>query len=609
MKRVLFLFFVFHFFAVKKTIAQENIAPLKTRFIESDKTTFSPKKPRASLPFFDDFSNEGPLPNNALWQENQVFINNTMSNTPITQGIATFDGLNENGRPYKPSNVNAYGFADSLTSTTIDLSGNNPSQNLFLSFYFQAQGNGFAPESQDSLMLFFKDNTNVWQEIWSEKGNVVSAFKQVLISIIDPSFFHSTFQFRFVNKASLNSNDDVWNIDYVKLDINRTINDTIPNDASFYTIPNSILFNYQSMPYRHFKANEIAEKSANQVVYLKNNYLTNNTVSFNQNVKEKISNTNFYTFYTPTINLTSNSTTSQTVNTFPISYTPPTIYSPVTIENKFSISNLNATDKKINDTLTQTILFDNYFAYDDGSAEKAYYLLPAANIPAKTALEFTLNQADSVSGVDVFFAPQVPSAEGKLFSVILYQSLGAIGGNPDVILKQQDFYTVKYTSQKNGFSTYGFDEPIFLPAGKYYIGLMQPTNSGSDTIYYGLDVNNTSNSQKLSFNVIGNWFTSTTVGSIMMRPLVGKRVTTTAVLAIEPQKNNVSIYPNPVLNTIYIYSNEIFENFTLFDINGRKIKEGKIKNATVDVNDIIPGNYILELKNKKSTIKKQLCKQ
>ena len=48
---------------------------------------------RATLPFFDDFAYEGPFPSAENWTNNQVFVNNTLANQPISIGVATFDGL------------------------------------------------------------------------------------------------------------------------------------------------------------------------------------------------------------------------------------------------------------------------------------------------------------------------------------------------------------------------------------------------------------------------------------------------------------------------------------------------------------------------------------
>ena len=67
-----------------------------------------------------------------------------------------------------------------------------------------------------------------------------------MIPITDSVFFNKGFQFRFRNYASLeynennptwSSNVDFWNIDYVRLDRARTINDTVIDDVAFSKNP------------------------------------------------------------------------------------------------------------------------------------------------------------------------------------------------------------------------------------------------------------------------------------------------------------------------------------------------------------------------------------
>jgi hypothetical protein len=58
-----------------------------------------------------------------LWTDNYVYINSHFPYLPIGKGVATFDGLNENGRPYQPDIPNAEGLADHLTSVPLSATG------------------------------------------------------------------------------------------------------------------------------------------------------------------------------------------------------------------------------------------------------------------------------------------------------------------------------------------------------------------------------------------------------------------------------------------------------------------------------------------------------
>src|SRR5690606_24103151 len=106
-----------------------------------------------SLPFLDDFSQNYHFPDENLWQDINVYINSNYPKTPPSYGVATFDGLDSTGFPYDFSSQIAHGIADSLTSHPIDLTVINDS--VYLSFQYQAGGNGNAPEVEDSLRLDF----------------------------------------------------------------------------------------------------------------------------------------------------------------------------------------------------------------------------------------------------------------------------------------------------------------------------------------------------------------------------------------------------------------------------------------------------------------------
>ncbi len=581
--------------AKKNAIAQEIIAPLKYNQVlfNVEKNNLKAKKSRATLPFIDDFSYDGPYPDQTFWADKQAYINNTMSATPITRGIATLDGLNEVGRPYF-KNPYTVGYADSLTSQPIDLSSYATTSNIFLSFFYQPQGLGFAPESHDSLMLFFKNNQNEWIKIWRIRGGNIQGFRYVTLPISDPQYLHANFQFRFVNIASLDINNDTWNIDYVKVDANRSFLDSINHDIAFTNPPTSILYPYSSLPYRHFIANQTNEKTGSHTAYLQNLYSSNQNIMMNCLSTELQSATNLNAASLPPSSVNAYSNASYNFATYNVAYVPPTNYSKTIIQNKYFFNRVNTTDRQENDTITNNIIFDNYFAYDDGSPEKSYFLMPAFNYAAKTALEFTLNEADSLRGMMVNFGPQLPTGAGKLFSMVLYKTLAGNGLN-DSIIMQQDLNSLMYENAINGFTSYAFDTPKFLTAGKYYIGITQPANFGSDSIYYGLDVNNNTNIQKLSYNINGTWVSSLTPGCVMMRPIVGQAFTPTQNSTAEIKKNHLKLFPNPFEHTLFIESKNKIKSIKLFSISGQLILDKKIENNQADLSEIQKGFYLIEL--------------
>ncbi len=572
--------------------AQENLVPLTQQAKEGK--TFGSKKQRITLPFIDDFSYDSPYPDTTLWLDKQVYINNTMSAEPPTRGVATFDGLNAYGRPYFPGQF-SMGFADSLTSKPIDLSSYTTNSGVFLSFYVQPQGLGFAPEATDSLFLFLKNDANQWVQVWSKWGTPWQPFRIVMIPVNQAQFLHAGFQFRFVNIASLNLNDDIWNLDYVKLDANRNVADTNMNDIAMTIPPGSILFPYTAMPYRHFNSNANAELSSQQLFQIHNLYNQSYTVTPSHRATDSASATVLNATTLPSAGIAQKSLLNQAIPSFPVSITPPNINDRVLIQNKYYCQSPGANDRIQNDTIVRNTIFDQCFAYDDGTAEKAYFLFAANNFPAKTAMKFHLNQSDTIRGLQVFFAAQVPTALGKYFSVVLYQRLAG-SGLTDSILFQQDLYRVQYDSQRNGFMTCAFNQGVILPAGNYFIGITQPANFGSDSLYYGLDVNTDQNTQQLYYNVDGSWYGSSAPGTLMMRLLTGPAVSSTG-LAPYYESNTTNLwhpYPNPAASLLYLPSGINYRQYRLLSIDGRCLMHGAISNEPISVQTLSKGLYWLE---------------
>jgi hypothetical protein len=580
-------------------VAQEHTSGLLQN-IEIKNAVIAPQhKTRAlQLPFIDDFSFTNIVPDINKWIDTKVYINNSFSLLPITKNVATFDALDAQGNSYYPTGGLPKYYADSLTSDSIDLQGKLPGDSIYLSFFYEPQGLGFSPEFGDSLMLYLKTNTGAWVKTWSVPGTTVQGWKQVMIAVTATNYLHNNFQFRFVNIASPNTNDDVWNIDYVRLAANRTRQDTLLNDIAFSAPPTTIFANYTAMPLRHFLGFP-QEQAGNFNAFLANN--TTTTKSPNAKLLA--------------VQLPSGAIIKQDSVTVPIPpntqetadynfYNTNTILNTThTIQHTYFVNpNTIAADIKSNDNIVINHSLKDYFAYDDGSAEKAYFLFAAPNTAANTALQFHLNVADSVQGLGIRFANQVPSGAGKIFSVVLYKTLGANTGAQQVIY-QQDFNTVQYTNDRENFSNYKFTNAQFLDSGTYYIGVLQPANSGSDSIYFGLDMNTNFNATKLFYNVDGTWNASGTQGSLMMRPLVGGTFTPTSIAKSVMPAKEITVYPNPTNDQLLINTNQTFDAITIMNIQGKVVLQvNQLLAKKVNVHSLPAGKYFIQLTNKNQKV-------
>ena len=132
---------------------------------------------RLLLPFYDDFSTSNIYPDQDLWQGRSVFVNKDFGYMPINIGVATFDAIDSIGKVY--SNATSAPFmTDVLMSQQIRLdsifsSDPRPIElydSLYLSFFYQPQGVGDAPQLQDSLILEFARYTG--NEVYSHMDSI-----------------------------------------------------------------------------------------------------------------------------------------------------------------------------------------------------------------------------------------------------------------------------------------------------------------------------------------------------------------------------------------------------------------------------------------------------
>jgi hypothetical protein len=492
-------------------------------------------------------------------------------------------------------------YADSLTSQPINLSLNlvNPGDSVYFSFFYQPQGNGFFPQPQDSLMLFFRTKFGGYVKVWSMQGATFREFEQIMIPVTDSIYFDSFFQFAFINKAALYWADAIWNVDYIRLGKDRSVTDPNVNDVGFTSNPSFLLNDYTSLPYRQFVPNPASERAFQFVSSLRNN----NTAPQPISIAYTASVVTLGTLLKPAVfsstsipALTTQQTTLATYNTF-IPLSSSGYYGKVTFRNKFFIQSISSLDPPDNDTITKDQVFDNYLAYDDGSAEKSYYLSLYPTLPGRVAIEYHLNRPDTMRGLAIYFGRQVPFAFNKGFDIQVYSSLeGVFGASADNLLYTKEFCQPGYADTINNFWFYTFDDPLPLPAGTFFAGIFLPAESGSDSLYLGLDVNRIGGNHTY-FKVLSSWTPSLISGAIMMRPLLGQPVIGSHIKDVTAAKQDWSLWPNPAKDNISItYEGDADAQYIITDIQGRKIQSGKADNKlSIDISALAPGMYFARL--------------
>ncbi len=578
--------------------AQEMVGPmLYNPHVVSSRPEMKLKITTLALPFFEDFTDRSPFPDPNRWTDYSVYINNTIAVSPVSRGVATFDALNARGVPYDSLDIFSLVYGDSLTSQPFDLSARFPADSIYLSFFYQPQGRGFAPETQDSLMLYFKTVSGDWRKVWGKEGRLLDSFRQVMIPVADPDYLYGNFQFRFVNKVSKYLSDDVWNVDYIRMDAGRNVYDTLLTDLTTTDPPSNMLNDYTSMPYRQFRADMNRELTTTHGFTARNLSGSSRSVVYGYTAREQASNTAL-SANNNNANIPGYTRRWFEFPVYSVNYNAPSARSRVVLENKYFVSDpAAAQESKVNDTIISEQIFDNYLAYDDGTAEQSYWLQPFSTLPAKTAVEFHLNEPDTLRGIAILFGRQVPDATHKFFSIAVYKNI-TMGSWTDTPVYQQDFYVPGLVDTLDRFWVYSFQDPVPMNAGTFFIGTIQPAQSGSDSLYFALDLNRRGGNHRY-VNVNGYWSSSSTPGAMMIRPLLGQPVVTTAVKKNSTRRKEPVwyVYPNPAQNTITIRVPDAHSAYyEIIDVQGRILLNAEISSAvSVDISALSSGIYFVRI--------------
>ena len=583
--------------------AQEYIAPLrenadlKAKAKAGTKTNTARKPTALTLPFFEDFTDDSPYPNTERWADPYVYINNTMGKNMISRGVATFDVLNEKGNLYYDT-ITAYTtiYADTLTSLAIDLSLHNPADSVYLSFFYEPKGYGFSPKPYDSLMLFLLKSNGVWEKVWSVNGDTLTpSFHQVMVPVKDTGYFNNNFKMRWINKATQGISNSHWNLDYIRMEEGRNRYDTAFKDFAFTKDPTSILNDFSAMPFRHFKTNPASFLAPNLNATIRPNDVITTVVSYPVNYTAKV--------VADGSALGSGSLTgvypnnAESTVSYPMynagAYTPPNINSKVVYENLFY---QNEIPLRSNDSIRFRQVFDNYFAYDDGTAEQSYFLNLLPNAPGATAVEYALYVPDTLRGIAIRFARQNPTQVNKEFAIAVYRDI-AVNGGTDDLLYQENFLYPYYEDTINKFSVYVFEQPLLMNPGSFYISIIQAAGGTSDSLHIALDANRTGVNHRY-FKVENTWEPSLLEGALLLRPLLG----TALPLGISSRNKNElawNMHPNPAEDKVHISIPALgFKSggYKVIDLQGKTLLNGNLKQETdVDISSLLPGIYFLKL--------------
>ncbi len=528
------------------------------------------------IPIADDFSTGEGWPNPRFWADEKVWINSTFGLNMPSLGVATFDGLDAYGRAYDLNDNSSDTLADVLSSHFIEWPANP--QNVFLSFMFQAGGRGEKPTSGDFLTLqFWSPADSLWTEVWRTAPTAFESFKHQLVEINDPKWLQDGFRFRFAAYGARSGAFDIWNLDYVRLEQNRNATDTLLVDGTFTRAHRGLLKNYTQIPWFH--ANFINPFVDNTELYYRKNgaqgslninlrgyrLLLNGTTLFNKNgIPWNIGPFNVETTVPVPID--------------PIVFNPPPS-APFSLEIVHLMTGANDAFRS-NDSLTFTHQFDHFYAYDDGSAERAYGIRNVGG--AVTALQFAPLSADTLKGLYVYFAETQVNASLNSFRIGLWEDTGSGPGN---LIYLSDSLYKPLIYQTNQFVAFALDTPGIYLNRAVYIGLKQTT---VNPLNVGLDVNleDGDTSSYIYYSDGTNWFPSLFSGRLMVRPYFNYQpVDLGANNPVKPE-SKLLVYPNPAQNRLFIDHQKKGGHLSIFNISGQMMHQVQLdsESSALEIN-------------------------
>lgn len=583
--RYLFLLLVFSAQSLVAQVVETSevltSAPLEWKGIAESTDTLVP-------PFVDDFSYPSKRPNPRLWQDQKVLINDEYALFQNSIGVATFDGLNTYGFAYKPGSLNSDSLADVLTSAYLNLSGMN---NVWLSFQYQRAGTGEAPSASDSLVVeFWSPVTQTWSYQWGITGTGGSTpFRSAIMPVTGPEYLQDGFAFRIGSYGARSGAYDIWNIDYVQLDKDRSDSDTIITEPTFARAHPLLIGSgaYTSWPWWVSSASAVNNSPTTlEYVYRRNGVVPpggwslnlgqyrweENGVVISQSASVAVvTNTSHNIDQTFTLDVPNNA----------LSF----LNGPTTVKSKIWFDG-SAAGFRSNDTVYQTLRLDNYLSLDDGSAERAYAVQNISG--GRVAQRFQtggLGMTDSLMGVRLNFV-DAGNRYTSTFRLAVWGPSDSVGAPGDLIYLSDSLYEPNWGYYRDDMIPYELDSAVAIASYPHiWVGYVC---TSADPLYVGFDVQRELPTSMPRFYGDGfNWYPSLEPGVLLLQPYFNY---TQNDMGSGEHVPAPKMYPNPSNGMLHI--DAAGANIQLFDVRGASVFEGRCpEQQPLDLTHLPSGMY------------------
>lgn len=567
-----------------------------------------------TLPFFEDFSTSDVLPDPLKWEDNLAFINTSFPVDPISIRVATLDAIDAEGNVYATGDYPVS--SDTLTTWPFNLQPYATTDDtVILSFFYQSGGYGEAPEVNDSLLLeFYSPADDYWHTVWYAVQDTFTVFEQVIYTI-PKSFYQDGFRFRFRNYTSMSVNDviggagalsnvDFWNIDYIMMNTEPLSTHQSIDDISLVDPPKYLLDFYEIIPWSHL--NDAQSITRNLLRYvIRNLELTGDSVNVGRSYYVRDLQSGFLEYAEQSYGKFGPNTLERRNDPFFTPFTNPGGYDEGLLEvTAYLIT--PATQYKYNDTAKTLLHFQDYYAYDDGIPEYGFGISGESTNGALLAYRYRTYKTDTLRAVDIFFnKTRNDFTADKKFHICVWDDSDGQPGemiyiSPEELTPEHDEFLKPVRYPINS----GTD--LIIEDSVVYVGWKQLTD---EFLNVGYDVNRNS-LEKIFVNITGDWFTpgaSIIPGSLMIRPVFGSESIVTHTTEYDVTHPEIMMYPNPVSNLLYIFSNNrSLDRIILYDGLGRPVYSGYGESVPIDVSGFPPGMYFVRVlfKGSSTTSKK-----
>lgn len=492
-------------------------APLRVnqRLIQAERPVAPAAKGPLQLPFFDDFAQRGPFPDQALWDGFQVYVNDHFAIRPPTIGVATLEGLNSAGAAYNPdAQKDASLPVDTLSSRPINMANLRSVDSVVLSFYYQATGRGEAVNRNDSLVLeFLADSVvtyldsaqtqidtirrDVWMRAWSQQGPPAPPDSFLFVRLQIPfdsnrAFYHDGFRFRFRAFGTATGAGDHWHLDYIYLDRGRDAQGPpVFNDIAVARRPLGFLTNFRRIPLAHYNADPGRFFRQTDSLYIRNLRQQGQTVRSEVIFRDVDRDVVLRNLQDIGARIEAGAAPGLNYDLKNEDAPAPQFASRnkalVEVQHRVNVGAVTGDARPQNDTVTFRQVLHLDYAYDDGSAESSFGFEEIRD-RAQLALRFTPVRGGALQGVALMFNPFIGPVDENTFDVTIWRSIAEEGpATDDEVIHTFEDVTPAYPAGTNGFMYFELPEPAAVPANTpFYIGWKQTSNF---PLFVGLDKN------------------------------------------------------------------------------------------------------------------------